>query len=131
MADNDIQGHFEKILQLFLSEPWRELWESLNLPVETFESLELPRNVSDLVLWQTCQSREVVLVTGNRNSDAPDSLEAAIRNLNQPTSLPVFTLADPDRFRTSKSYAERTAERLLDYLLNIGNCLGAGRLYVP
>jgi hypothetical protein len=30
-----------------------------------------------------------------------------------------------------KAYAERVAERLLDYLMTIENYRGVGRLYVP
>jgi hypothetical protein len=131
MADNDIQGQFEGLLTLFLSETWRELWAGLGFTVETFESLELPRNAPDLVLWQTCQARQVVLITGNRNREGADSLEAAIQTLNQAGSLPVITLADPERCRTSRAYAERVAERLLEYLLHLDDYLGAGRLYVP
>jgi hypothetical protein len=58
-------------------------------------------------------------------------LEAAIRQLNQLASLPVVTLTDADRILRSKSYANRAAERLLDYLIDIENYRGTGRLWVP
>lgn len=131
MGDNDIQGQFEDLLSLFLSDTWREVWDSLNLTIETFESLGLSRDVSDLVLWQTCQNRQVVLVTGNRNGEGPDSLEAVLQKWHDPRRLPVFTLAQPKRVRRSKAYAERVAERLLDYLLDLDNYRGVGRLYLP
>ena len=47
------------------------------------------------------------------------------------TSLPVITLADPEGIRHSGAYAEQTVERLLDYLLEIDNYRGTGRLYIP
>ena len=37
------------------------------------------------------------MITGNRNDDGPDSLEATTRNENQPESLPVITIGDADR----------------------------------
>jgi len=71
------------------------------------------------------------LVTANRNADTADSLERVIRAENQPDSLPVLTLADPRRVERDRAYAERTAERILDYLLRIDELRGSGRLYAP
>ena len=45
--------------------------------------------------------------------------------------LPVFTIANAERIRTDKGYAEQTAVRLLEYLLDIENYLGTARIYVP
>ena len=63
---------------------------------ESFERLGLPYNTSDRDLWQLCQQREIVLLTANRNDEGPNSLEATIRTLNAPSSLPVLTIADPE-----------------------------------
>jgi hypothetical protein len=71
---------------------WRDLWLSLNLSVHTFQDLGLPRDVSDAVVWHTCQQQEVVLVTGNRNRDGPDSLEATIQKENTPHTACRFSL---------------------------------------
>jgi hypothetical protein len=131
LADNDIQGQFRMLLQMLQSNRWREVWLSLNLGIRTFEDLGLTRDVSDAVLWHACQQFEVLLVTGNRNEDGPDSLETTIRSLNTPHSLPVFTLADTEQVLHSKAYAERVVERLLDYLLELDNYRGTGRLYLP
>ncbi len=73
----------------------------------------------------------MILVTGNRNRDGPDSLEATIQTLNRSECLPVFTIGDMDEFRYSRRYAERVTEKLIDYLLELDNCRGAGRLYLP
>jgi hypothetical protein len=54
-----------------------------------------------------------------------------IRVENQPDSLPAVTLADPERILIDRIYAEKAAERLLDYLTRIDDFRGAGRLYVP
>jgi hypothetical protein len=74
---------------------------------------------------------QLVLVTGNRNDDGPDSLEAVIRNENQLDSLPVITIADPDRMLRDRLYADTVAERLLDYLMRIDEIRSTGRIYVP
>jgi hypothetical protein len=84
-----------------------------------------------LEIWRTCQTEQLILITDNRNLDAPDSLEAAIREHNQPESLPVFTISDLKTFRKSRTYAEKVLEDLYDYLLQIDEVRGTGRLYLP
>ena len=131
MSDNDIQGHFGELLNFLESDYWREIWDSLGLTVETFETQELARDAPDIVLWQSCQQHQILLVTCNRNQEGPESLETAIRTWNEASSLPVFTLADPVRFMNSRAYADRVVERLLDCLLNLDNYRGAGRVFLP
>jgi hypothetical protein len=130
MADNDVAGHFDELLRLLSSDEWRDIWDDLGVGVESFEGLGLVRDAPDRLVWQTCQERQVILFTGNRNQESAESLEATIRALNQADSLPVLTLADPDRFRRSRAYAERVAERFPDCLMNIQHHRGAGRLYL-
>jgi hypothetical protein len=85
----------------------------------------------DLEIWQACQTEELVLITDNRNRDSVDSLEAVIRQHNQPQSLPVFTISNKSRFRKSRAYAEKVLEDLYDYLMRIDEIRGTGRLYLP
>jgi hypothetical protein len=131
LADLNVEGQVAILLQRWQGPFWREVWVALNLRVETFETLSLALNATDAAIWRACQDRQIVLITGNRNSQGPESLEAVIRQHNTPASLPVFTLANPDRVAKSKGYAERVAERLLEYLLEIDQVRGTGRLYVP
>ena len=131
LPDNDVQLQVEILIHIFESETWRDIWRNLNLPFLSFEILGLPRNASDVVLWRECQKRDVVLITANRNDDGPESLEATIRELNQANNLPVFTLANPKRIQQDRAYAERVAERFLEYLLEIDMVRGTGRLYLP
>jgi len=107
------------------------MWQGLRLAVETFDSLGLPVDALDESVWRRCQEDRLVLITGNRNADRPDSLESTIRRENQPDSLPVVTLATPDRVMRDRLYAEKVAERLLEYLTAIDDVRGAGRIYVP
>ncbi len=131
IADHNVEGHFEVLLRLWTSEAWRSLWASLELEVESFAPLGLPHNTSDRDLWQVCQRRDIVLLTANRNDEGPESLEATIRTLNDASSLPVLTIADPESVLMSREYAERVAIQVLEYLLELDNFRGVGRLYVP
>jgi hypothetical protein len=51
-----------------------------------------------------------------------------IRVENQADSLPVVTLANPRRIRRDRFYAEKVAERLLDYLMRIDEVRRAERI---
>lgn len=131
VPDNDIVGHFRIIRGHLTSENWRQVWNYLNITVHSFEELGMATDSTDRLVWQTCQRRDVVLITGNRNDDGPDSLEATIRDSNTPQSLPVLTLANPNRLRNDSGYVEKVVERLLEYLLEIDKYHGTGRLYLP
>jgi hypothetical protein len=131
LADINVGKQRRAILAIWSSEYWRDLWEGLDLVVESFQGLGLTLNASDAVIWRTCQREQLVLITGNRNKDGPDSLEAVIRDENQPDSLPVVTIADTERVLQDWAYAEQVAERLLDYLIRIDELRGSGRLYAP
>jgi hypothetical protein len=131
LADNDVQGFVRGVLEIWLSDTWRDLWNDLGLSVQSLATLGLSRESPDAVIWRTCQEEELVLITGNRNVDRPDSLEAVIRRENQPDSLPVVTLANLERLARDRHYAERVAERILDYLMRIEELRGSGRLYAP
>ena len=131
LADANIEGHVAVLVRALQRQPLRELWESADVPVFTFEMLEWPRNLDDLSLWLQCQERDIVLLTGNRNLESPLSLEAAIRQRGNEQSLPVLTLANPDRVLKSGDYAERTAIRMLECLLEIDALRGCGRIFIP
>ena len=131
LADINIQGQVDILRLILEGSYWGEVWQSLHASCYTFPDLGLPANASDWIVWETCQQRRLVLVTGNRNDDAPDSLEAAIRTRNTAECLPVITLADPEQVRHGSGYANRAIAKLLEYLLEIEKFYGTGRLYIP
>jgi hypothetical protein len=131
LADHDVERHARRLLHLFEAESRSELWQYLNLAVQWFPDVGLSADAKDKAVWQLCQQRQLVLFTANRNRKDPDSLTAVIESMNNPSSLPVFTLADDKRFLRDTSYAERVADRFLDYLFDLDSYLGAGRLYLP
>jgi hypothetical protein len=131
MADHNIEGHFEVLLRILRVDPWHEIWNELGFEIASFEDLGLSSDASDGDLWQACQSHDVLLVTANRNKDGSDSLEATIVERNRPSSLPVLTVSDADQILTSREYATRVVSQLLEFLFDLENIRGTGRLYLP
>ena len=131
MADHDIEGQMQVLLRLLTSAQWRILWTELAVCVESFASLGLSVDTPDIELWQLCQTHQIVLLTGNRNREGPESLEAVIQTANTPGSLPVLTVGEPQRIFSSNTYAHRVVERLMEYLVDLENLRGTGRLYLP
>jgi hypothetical protein len=54
-----------------------------------------------------------------------------IRKHGAADSLPVLTLADPDRIGRDRAYAESIVVRLFEIFMDIDELRGAGRLYLP
>jgi len=131
VADADVVGQVERIVAVVQGKVWGDIWHELGLRYFIFEQLDLDSDSSDAEVWDKCQAAEVVLITGNRNADDPDSLEATIEARNEPSALPVFTLADAERVLNDSEYVELIAESLLDYIMYIDNVRGTGRLYLP
>ena len=131
MADHNVEGHLDVLLKIWTSAPWNELWQQLSCDVESFPRLGIAFDTPDAELWRICQQEDILLLTGNRNAEGEESLEATIQSQRTADSLPVFTIADPARVLTDRDYAERVAERILEYLLDLESLRGAGRLYVP
>lgn len=131
LPDINIQGQAMILLLVWQSREWREVWESLGLSVHTFGEFGWNATAADNVIWRECQKRGLVLLTANRNQDGPTSLETTIREELAANSLPVFTIADPQRVQREASYAARTAVKLLQYFTDIDTVRGVGRLYVP
>jgi hypothetical protein len=131
LADNNVDGHLGILVRFFLSDEWIGFWNDLELTTVTFEDLGIKRDADDIDLWRDCQREQVVLITSNRNADGPKSLQATLGRENTSDSLPVFTLADPDRISLDRVYAERTALSLLEYLTRLDEIRGTGRIFIP
>lgn len=131
LADANIQGHIEGLMKRMQAEPWDGFWTALQISCLSFADVDLDAADTDAVIWQRCQERRIFLLTNNRNDDGPDSLENTIRTCNTPQSLPVFTIGDADRLKKDRSYSDQVIWALLEYLLEIDNILGTGRLFLP
>ncbi len=130
MSDHDILG-LANALFLRCRDEWSEFFDDLDVRIVTFEDLDLASDAADSDIWRACQQNNVVLVTANRNEDSDESLEATIREHNQPNSLPVLTIGNVDALRTDSDYFDRTMDRLMETLIDIDAVRGAGRLYIP
>ena len=131
LSDHDVQGHVRRLMDICQMPPWVDLWRELECVLCTFEEFDLSATASDAVIWQTCQDHGILLLTGNRNAESPESLEMTIRQRNNLGCLPVLTLADPDRIQRDRESAESIVERLFDILIDPDALRGAGRLYLP
>jgi hypothetical protein len=131
LADINIQGHVDLLVVLMKAEPWTIFWDHLQLQYLHFSDVGLAREAPDSLIWETCQKEGLALITENRNKDGPDSLEATIQARNTKEHLPVFTIANVPHLRTSREYADRIIDKLLQSLLRIDDLRGTGRLYLP
>jgi predicted nuclease of predicted toxin-antitoxin system len=130
MSDHDIAGLATTLFQRCRDE-WSEFFDELDVRIVTFEDLDLASDAADSEIWHACQLNNVVLVTANRNEDSDESLEATIRQHNQPDSLPVLTVGNVHALRMDSEYFHRTIDRLMETLIDIDALRGAGRLYIP
>jgi hypothetical protein len=110
LADINVGKQRRAIVAIWASETWRDLWNDLGLSVPSFRTVGLSYDSPDDLIWRTCQREGLVLITGNRN-------KAVIQGENQFDSLPVITISNADRVLQDRSYAEKVAESLLDYLM--------------
>jgi hypothetical protein len=131
LSDHDVEGQLKVLFAIWTSPDWVEIWEMLNCRIRTFHSLGIAIDTADSELWELCQAQQFVLLTGNRNADTDDSVEIASRKLNQPSSLPVITIADARRVTLDRQYAERVASQILEILYDLEKLRGTRRLFVP
>jgi len=130
VIDANIEGQCSCIWMRLQSDVWREFTTALDVTFQTLAEAGLDPASSDDVIWRFCQANGHFLLTSNRNQEAEDSLETTIRREGTATSLPVFTLPNPDNVYQS-DFLERVVEKLFDYVLNADNIRGTGRLYLP
>lgn len=131
MADHNVEGHLQVLLNIASSPEWSDIWSAVACEIESFERLGIPHETPDSELWELCQQHGIVLLTGNRNAEEEDSLETTIATRRTDQSLPVLTIADPDRVMRDREYAARVAERVIEFLVDLDFLRGTGRLYVP
>jgi hypothetical protein len=131
LMDENIAGYADYLSQFIGSPGWKEISSALAIRVVHFDQVGLAKGTPDTDVWEFCQRHHYYLITDNRNQNEPESLETVIRTRSLPTSLPVFTISDIGRFRTDREYAEAVAAKMLEYVFDADNILGAGRLYLP
>lgn len=127
LLDYNITGYAERLRSTYRSETWSEL-----IPIEflTFGDIELPFETSDRDIWRLVQRRRMILLTGNRNSDTPDSLGITIRDENFAGALPILTLTRQNDLAFS-AYRIDCITRLIAIVLDLDNFRGVGRVFIP
>lgn len=127
LLDNDIAGHRDLLNGTLRSTGWDEFQLVRFL---TMYEAGITVDAPDAEVWDSCQQRGFLLLTANRNLDDESSLEQTIRQQSTPESLPVITVSAPQRV-IEQNYRERCIHALIGIVLDLENCRGAGRLYIP
>ena len=130
VADANIQGQVEYLVQRMQADAWADFWQGLGLVLRRFEDIGLSGSSTDLEVWNVCQAEQLILITDNRNLDSEDSLEATIRRNNTSESLPVSpSPTSTSSERTTSMWSEWSRHSRLP--LRIDEVRGTGRLYLP
>lgn len=128
LVDHNLERHALLFSGSISNQSWLEF---LTIRFVTLEDVALPLESSDRVVWQFAQLNQMILLTANRRMKGKDSLEPVLREENTPTSFPVITLGDADRFLSDAIYRERCVNRLVEIVLYIENYMGINRIFIP
>ena len=55
MADHHVEGHLARLIDIWTSPDWFDLWDGVGCELQSFERLGLATNASDCELWNACQ----------------------------------------------------------------------------
>ncbi len=127
LVDHNVEGHAALLWATLRKEGWLDLLSSRLL---SFSDVGLAPDAPDRTVWRVAQAQRLLLLTANRNMQGEDSLEQTIREENQSTSLPVFTIRDLSRMVES-DYRILCATRIVEVVIYLESYLGAGRLFIP
>lgn len=126
LSDHDIELHARLIWSIFTVEQWHAMRVA---SLSTMLEAGLKPDSSDRDVWQFCQSHNLLLLTGNRNMDGPDSLGQTIEDLNGPDALPVLTIGVRERVLEA-ACREDCAYRIADIISELDRVRGTGRLFI-
>ncbi|MFN8492523.1 MAG: hypothetical protein U0350_33285 [Caldilineaceae bacterium] len=130
LADHNCEGQAEAIFNILRDDKtWLEL---VPMSLYWFHQVGLSAKASDQTVWQLCQARDYLLLTGNRTTkDKEKSLEFSIRRLLTSDSLPVLTIGNLKRVNADPNYCRACAERLVEIVDELHKYRGIIRLYLP
>ena len=130
LADHNCEGHAKAIFDVLLYYgAWLQL---VPMQLQWFRDIKLSTKAKDEEVWQLCQNRGYILLTGNRTaSDKKESLESAIRRLVTPDSLPVLTIGNLQRVLADPNYCRACSERLAEIIDDLPKYRGVTRLFIP
>lgn len=127
LADNDVVGQARILFGAVSAAGWLEL---VPMRLMTLDEVGLPRDSSDRAIWELCQERQMILITGNRAGQGDDSLGAVLRSEASAEALPVLTISDRERIGETV-YLRRCVVRLVEVVIDVEKYRGAGRIFLP
>lgn len=129
LADHNCEGQAEA---LFNALRYKGFFPMLAIELLLFPDVGLSITAKDLEVWQLCQEKGYLLLTGNRTAaDGVRSLEYNISRFVKADSLPVITIGSLRRVKVDPDYCWRCAEDLVEIVLDLDNVRGVPRLYIP
>lgn len=127
LIDHNIEGQAELLWAAIEAAGWMEVEE---IKFVRFNAVGLAYDSPDRAIWRFAQSRQMYLLTSNRNKKGDDALEQTIDEENTATSLPVITVGSVKRLR-QHDYREECADRLVEIVFYPQPYLGTGRQFIP
>jgi hypothetical protein len=116
----------------YLQAGLREIgWEELViLEFVRLRDVGLANDCPDHLIWRFVQQHQMLLLTSNRNDEDETSLQATLERENTPASLPVVTIAHPERLKRV-AFRQEALYALMDIIISPETYLGRGRIYIP
>ena len=127
LVDYNLNGYVVLLQGTLVSGGWIDL---LSIEFVTLKGIGLASDTDDRTIWRFAQSNQMLLLTANRNAKGKDSLEQTMAEEGMPTSLPVLTIANLDRF-IERDYREKCGARIVEIMLDLDNYLGVSRVFIP
>jgi len=126
-----LTGFLRYFDSLTFNDNWGDIPTRMGVRYICLADIGLTTGTTDRDIWRVCQANGYYLLTDNREQTTEESLGIILENEGTPTSLPVFTIGDMNRFRNEREYAEQAVDQLLDYLFEPDSILGTRRLFIP
>ncbi len=107
-------------------------WNAFNVDCfRRFRDVNLSPTASDREIYRFAQAHGMLLLTGNRNNDGPDSLEQTLQDERTDESLPVLTIANMNRIYFDSGYRADCATRIEEIAWKIEDYRGFSRIFIP
>ncbi|MCE7986204.1 MAG: ACP S-malonyltransferase [Caldilinea sp. CFX5] len=129
LSDHNCEGQAELLFQTLRYTGYLSF---MAMELLNFADIGLPHSTDDEVVWQLCQERGYLLLTGNRTgTDQDEALEFVIRRYVTPNTLPVITISNLKRIKPNPLYRKRCAESLAEMVFDLARYRGVTRLFIP
>jgi len=68
VADANIQGQVEYLVQRMQTDAWADSWQALDLVLYCFEEVGLSTSATDPEVWKVCRAEQLILITDQAHS---------------------------------------------------------------